>query len=110
MMPTFPARFFVFSLIAAYGASSASSEQEQKLHLLTQQLDILEMLTQQASRYEVPESGARYRFDYRRLTQDIHRIRLGVKDYLTPSRAQPRDPGDLVGDYRLDSLPPEPLP
>ncbi|TCV62194.1 RAQPRD family integrative conjugative element protein [Pseudomonas fluorescens] len=110
MMSTFPVRFFVFSLIAAYGASSAGSEQEQKLHLLIQQLDILEMLTQQASRHNAPESGARYRFDYPRLIQDIQRIRLGVKGYLSPSRAQPHDPNDLAGDYRLDSPPPEPSP
>ncbi|MDO7896320.1 RAQPRD family integrative conjugative element protein [Pseudomonas citrulli] len=109
-MPIFPVRFFVFSLIVAYGASSAGSEQEQKLHLLLQQLDTLEILTQQASRYEAPESGARYRFDYPRLTQDIQRIRLGVRGYLSPSRAQPHDPSDLTGDYRLDSPPQEPSP
>ncbi|MBT2298206.1 RAQPRD family integrative conjugative element protein [Pseudomonas fluorescens] len=109
-MSTVPIRIFIISLVAVHCASTAAGEQEQKLNLLTQQLDILVTLAQQASRYEAPESGMRYRFDYPRLIQDIQSIRLGVKGYLSPSRAQPRDPGELVGDYRLDASLPEPSP
>ncbi|MCQ9186712.1 hypothetical protein KMT30_48280, partial [Streptomyces sp. IBSBF 2953] len=52
----------------------------------------------------------RYRFDYHQLIQDIQRIRRGVRSYLSPSRAQPRDPAELVGDYRLDTPLTEPSP
>lgn len=45
------------------------------------------------------EPGQRYAFDYQRLAGDIERIRTGLQDYLTPTRAQPRDAADLAGDY-----------
>ncbi|NMX64377.1 conjugal transfer protein [Pseudomonas sp. WS 5079] len=66
-------------------------------------LDTLDTLVLRVSRDEAPESNTRYRFDYPRLTQDIQRIRQGVQDYLSPSRAQPRDSTELVGEYRLDT-------
>ncbi|WP_458079571.1 integrative conjugative element protein, RAQPRD family, partial [Pseudomonas aeruginosa] len=40
-------------------------------------------------------------FDYSRLAADLQRIRQGLQDYMTPSRAQPRDPSDLSGSYTL---------
>ena len=54
-------------------------------------------------RASTAEPVERYRFDYLRLSQDIQRIRHGVQGYLSPSRAQPREPSELVGDYRLDT-------
>jgi RAQPRD family integrative conjugative element protein len=109
-MSIFPIRFLMLTLIAVHSDSFAAGEQEQQLSLLIRQLDTLDTLVQQASRYEAPESNTRYRFDYPRLTQDIQRIRQGVEGYLCPTRAQPHDPGELVGDYRLDTPPAEPPP
>ncbi|EMB2829840.1 RAQPRD family integrative conjugative element protein [Stenotrophomonas maltophilia] len=43
--------------------------------------------------------AARYHFDYLRLREDIQRIRSGVQSYLTPQRAQPRDPAPMLGEY-----------
>lgn len=43
--------------------------------------------------------AARYHFDYLRLREDIQRIRSGVQSYLTPQRAQPRDPAPVLGEY-----------
>jgi RAQPRD family integrative conjugative element protein len=45
------------------------------------------------------EPGKRFFFDYQRLAGDIARIRHGLEDYLTPSRAQPRDTVELSGQY-----------
>ncbi|MFJ2363819.1 RAQPRD family integrative conjugative element protein [Pseudomonas sp. NPDC087697] len=109
-MSVFPIRFLMLTLIAVHSDSFAAGEQEQQLSLLIRQLDTLDTLMQQASRYEAPESNTRYRFDYPRLTQDIQRIRQGVQGYLSPSRAQPRDPSELVGEYRLDTPSAESLP
>ncbi|QGF92955.1 conjugal transfer protein [Pseudomonas sp. CFSAN084952] len=104
-MSVFPIRFLTLAVIAFHSTSFAASGQEQQLFLLIRQLDTLDTLIRSAPRFEAPESNVRYRFDYSRLTQDIQHIRQGVKDYLSPSRAQPRDPGELIGDYRLDTPP-----
>jgi RAQPRD family integrative conjugative element protein len=106
-MSVFPIRFLILSLVAFHSVSFAAGGQEQQLNLLIRQIDTLDTLAQQASRNETPESDARYRFDFVRLIQDIQRIRQGVQNYLSPSRAQPRDPIELVGDYRLDAPPAE---
>ncbi|NWB12737.1 hypothetical protein HX862_32905 [Pseudomonas sp. D5002] len=37
------------------------------------------------------------------MTQGIQRIRQRVQNYLSPSRFQSRDPGDLIGDSALES-------
>lgn len=88
----------------AYSSSYAASAQEQvQLSLIQRQLDTIERLATRSATASSSKQDDRYRFDYPRLIQDIQRIRQGVQGYLSPSRAQPRDPGDLVGDYRLDT-------
>lgn len=102
-MPTTIFRCILLSLAIVHGISYAASAHEQsQLSLIFQQLDIIEHLATRAETANTAESVERYRFDYHRLSQDIQRIRQGVKGYLSPSRAQPRDPTELVGDYRLD--------
>lgn len=102
-MPTTLFRCLLFSLAIVGGSSYAASAHEQdQLSLVQQQLDIIERLATQAETARSSGPNDRYRFDYPRLVQDIQRIRQGVQGYLSPSRAQPRDPGELVGDYRLD--------
>ncbi|OLU25668.1 hypothetical protein BVH03_17790 [Pseudomonas sp. PA15(2017)] len=44
----------------------------------------------------------RYEFDYELVRSDLNRISEGVRGYLSPSRAQPRDIGDIAGDYSRD--------
>lgn len=95
----------------AYSSSYAASAHEQdQLSLVQRQLDIIERLATQAEAASTAEPVERYRFDYLRLSQDIQRIRHGVQGYLSPSRAQPRDPSELVGEYRLDTPSAEPSP
>jgi RAQPRD family integrative conjugative element protein len=89
-------------LVHSIGSASSANEQEQ-LSLIQQQLDTIERLATRAEAANTAEPHERYSFDYPRLTQDIQRIRQGVQDYLSPSRAQPRDSTELVGEYRLDT-------
>ncbi|WP_108574302.1 RAQPRD family integrative conjugative element protein [Pseudomonas sp. GV047] len=110
-MPTTVFRCLLLSLAIVHSSSYAASAHEQdQLSLFQRQLDTIERLATQAEAVSRPESKERYRFDYPRLIQDLQRIRQGVQGYLSPSRAQPRDPSELVGDYRLDTAPGEPSP
>lgn len=92
------------------GGYAASAHEQDQLNLIQRQLDTIERLATRAEVANTAEPDDRYRFDYPRLSQDIQRIRQGVQGYLFPSRAQPRDSTELVGDYRLDTPPTEPSP
>ena len=78
--------------------------EREELAALARQLDLIDRLAEHAAN-SAPQVHARYHFDYARLHQDIERIRAGVRDYLTPPRAQPRDPIELSGDYRQSNRP-----
>jgi RAQPRD family integrative conjugative element protein len=110
-MPITVFRSILLSLAIVGGSGNAASAHERdQLSLVQQQLDIIERLATRAETANRPEPNERYRFDYPRLIQDLQRIRQGVQGYLSPSRAQPRDPSELVGDYRLDTPPEDPSP
>ncbi|WP_223518095.1 MULTISPECIES: RAQPRD family integrative conjugative element protein [unclassified Pseudomonas] len=103
--------WLLLSLAVFHGSSYAASAHEQdQLSLMLQQLDTIKRLATRAEAAVTSDPVERYRFDYPRLTQDIQRIRQGIQGYLSPSRAQPRDSAELVGNYRLDTLPAEPSP
>jgi RAQPRD family integrative conjugative element protein len=104
-------RCLLLSLAIVHGSSYAdSARQQDQLSLIQRQLDTFEHLATRAEVASTAEPDDRYRFDYPRLIQDIQRIRKGVRNYLSPSRAQPREPDELVGDYRLDAPIAEPSP
>lgn len=84
-------------------ASDHALEREQ-LAALARQLDLIDRLAERAAN-TAPQERTRYHFDHARLQQDIERIRAGIRDYLTPQRAQPRDPVELPGDYRQPDRP-----
>lgn len=110
-MPTTVFRCLLLSLAIVDGSSYAASAHEQdQLSLVQQQLNIIERLATRTVTANRSEPDERYRFDYPRLIRDIQRIRHGVHGYLSPSRAQPRDPTELIGAYRVDTPPAEPLP
>ena len=110
-MPTTVFRCLLLSLaIVDGGGYAAPAYEQEQLSLVQQQLDIIERLATRAKAARTLEPNERYRFDYPRLTEDIQRIRQGMRNYLSPSRAQPRDPDELVGDYRLDTPIAEPSP
>ncbi|VVP99813.1 hypothetical protein PS914_03954 [Pseudomonas fluorescens] len=111
-MPTTAFRcWLLLSLAIVHSSVYAASAQEQdQLSLILQQLDTIKHLATRAEEASTSAPNERYRFDYPRLAQDLQRIRQGMQGYLSPSRAQPRDPAELVGNYRLDTLPSEPSP
>lgn len=110
-MPINFVRCSLLSLAIVDGSSyAASAHEHDQLSLVQQQLDTIEHLATRAEATRASEPDERYRFDYPRLTLDIQRIRQGVQNYLSPSRAQPRDPGELAGDYRLDTPSAKPSP
>ena len=82
-------------------AGDASPEHAQ-LATLARQLDLIDRLAEHAA-HTAPQQRARYHFDHARLREDLQRVRTGIQDYLTPPRAQPRDPVELSGDYRQSS-------
>lgn len=84
-------------------AGDGATEHAQ-LAAVIRQLDMVERLAEHSA--SLPrQDGGRYYFDYRRLHKDIERVRQGVRDYLVPKRAQPRDPVELLGHYRQTSEP-----
>jgi len=86
-------------------ASAASASEHTNLHVMLRQLESLEDTAHRSAQI-TDEPGKRYSFDYQRLTEDIARIRQGLKDYLSPSRAQPRDPVELSGSYTTEGRQP----
>lgn len=93
-----PALLLGLCLVDQAGADDATPEHA-RLAAALRQLDSIERLVAQQAVQE-PDERARYYFDYSRLAADLERVRNGIRDYLTPSRAQPRDPAELLGDYR----------
>jgi RAQPRD family integrative conjugative element protein len=86
--------------LAASDAVAANASEQANLEVMIRQLNALED-TARRSAQVAEEPGQRYFFDYQRLASDIQRVRQGLQDYLTPSRAQPRDPAELTGNYTL---------
>lgn len=84
-------------------ADNATPERA-RLEAMLRQLDTIERLIAEESARSHSEQS-RYYFDYTRLNTDLALMRNGIRDYLTPSRAQPRDPATLLGDYRQPTPP-----
>lgn len=85
--------------------SAGEAEQRAELALLERQLEGLERQAAQSAAQAAASytaNGSRYHFDFTRLRDDLQRVRGGVRDYLAPPRAQPRDPVELRGEYRTD--------
>lgn len=86
-------------------ASATSTSERSNLGVILRQLIVLEETTNQSSQIAI-EPSQRYSFDYQRLAEDIARIRHGINDYLSPHRAQPRDPVELSGSYTMEARKP----
>lgn len=89
-------------LTAHAGADDATPEHARLAAALRQLHSIERLVAQQAA--QEPDARARYHFDYSRLAADLERVRSGIRDYLTPTRAQPRDPAELLGEYRQPAV------
>ena len=85
--------------LAAHAGADDATPEHARLAAALRQLDSIERLVAQQAA-QPPEERARYYFDYGRLAADLERVRNGIRDYLTPTRAQPRAPAELLGEYR----------
>lgn len=94
------AAVFAASLSICVNASTDTDLQRDHLAALLRQLDVLDRLAQQSALSS--SGGSRYHFDFARLRNDIARMRTGIEEYLSPRRAQPRDPSELSADYRRE--------
>ena len=92
-------------------ALAESPAQRQELVAALRQLDALERTVADSAAHAPVRPGERYHFDHPRLLADLARMRAGLQAHLTPSRAQPRDPSELAGDYRTErAIEPSPPP
>ena len=91
-------------LLAAGQPATAAGDaiEREQLAALVRQIDLIDRFAEHAA-HTAPQEHARYHFDHARLREDLQRVRTGIQDYLTPPRAQPRDPVELSGDYRQSS-------
>lgn len=111
MLTPFISSLLISILLVACSCANATPIQEPvDMELIQKQLEATEHIANRANITNTPDTSERYRFDYPRLIHDIQRIRQGVQGYLSPSRAQPRDPREMVGDYRLDTPSAKPSP
>ena len=85
-------------------ARAETPVQRQELTAALRQLDALERSVAHSAAHAPITPGERYHFDYPRLLADLARVRAGIQGHLTPSRAQPRDPSELAGDYRTERV------
>jgi RAQPRD family integrative conjugative element protein len=74
--------------------------QRQELAAALRQVQALQRLIETSAASTPIEPGQRYHFDYPRLLVDLGRVQAGLQDYLTPSRAQPREMQELTGQDR----------
>ncbi|NWL48733.1 hypothetical protein DM819_23420 [Pseudomonas hunanensis] len=99
-------RMHALPLLVIYLATLPTVAQESRersdLGLVQQQLTAIELLADRAGRGSDGIDGARYRFDYPRFAVDLERVREGIQQYLSPSRAQPADLVELAGQYRAE--------
>lgn len=80
-----------------------SAAEKDELALALRQLDQVQSALERAKTVAVQDqSDGRFFFDYEQATRDLKIIKQGIETYLEPSRAQPRDKGSLVGQYRKE--------
>lgn len=94
-------------MVLACTAHAAPTTEQANLALLTRQLNQMESTLKRAESQARLAPDARYRFDYSQAFADIHTIRHGIHDYLSPARTQPRNVNALSGLYRREAHPDE---
>jgi RAQPRD family integrative conjugative element protein len=77
-----------------------SDYERDQIRLLLVQLTNIETIAKQMESNTKALDTDRYRFDHARFHQDLKSVRAGLEHYLTPTRAQPRDVTELIGEYQ----------
>lgn len=78
--------------------NAATASEQTNLEVMIRQLNALEDTARRSAKV-ADEPSKRFFLDYPRLVGDIERIRHGLENYLSPNRAQPRDPVEISGSY-----------
>lgn len=107
-MTTVGMALVVALVVTALPAAAGDDMERTQLANLVRQLDLLQRSARHSETL-ARDNETHYHFDYARLATDLERVRAGIDDYLSPSRAQPRDPVTLLGDYRQDNVASAPL-
>ncbi|WP_397458528.1 RAQPRD family integrative conjugative element protein [Pseudomonas asplenii] len=89
-------------ILAFFTPPSTGATEQHGLAVLLRQIDQFEILAESIAK-NPSDDESRYHFDHARLREDMQRMRQGIHDYLSPQRAQPRDPTPLSGDYRQET-------
>jgi len=91
-------------MLLLFNPAIAQTNADESVHLaaILRQLDTLEHSLAKTSVANLSRANSRYHFDYERARRDVSRIRTGISEYLTPQRAQPRDPVELTGHYAVE--------
>lgn len=89
--------FACTSCVSFPALARPDANEQQRLALVLRQLDAAARIS--VTKASVTDPTDRYTFDYARLSADIELIRQGINGYLTPARAQPRNPSELTGHY-----------
>ena len=84
-------------ILAAPTASAVSDGEREALVRLQSEIRALTAIVNDARRQA--DDGGRRRFNYAWLQQDLRRVRLGIDEYLTPGRSQPRSIKPIKGEY-----------
>ncbi|WP_409322103.1 RAQPRD family integrative conjugative element protein [Pseudomonas putida] len=92
----------LIACLVAFTAAAQDVRERSDLGLIQRQIDAIELLADRSSSSATCTDQVRFRFDYARLTEDLERVRHGIRNYLSPSRAQPADLVELTGDYRAE--------
>jgi RAQPRD family integrative conjugative element protein len=109
-MNTYPFRQalpLTLCLLCTVDAYAQESTEQIELTAMVRQIDWMQHIAAQKAIHST-DTRSRYHFDYQRLSADLIRMRSGISDYLTPERAQPRDPIELDGHYRQNNPDPKP--
>lgn len=93
----------IIAVLLTFDAGAQALHEHSDLELLQHQVSVIQQLTERAARAQDHIDEGTYRFDYLKLDADLERIRLGIHNYLSPSRAQPADVVELDGDYRAET-------
>lgn len=91
------------SCLATLPAVAQESRERSDLGLVQRQFTAIDQLAEHAESSSDDAVGMRYRFDYPRFAADLERLREGIQQYLSPSRAQPADLVELAGQYRAEA-------
>ena len=100
-------RTYAFPLLVICLATPPAVAQESRersdLGLVQRQLTAIDQSAERAESSSDDAVGTRYRFDYPRFAADLERVREGIQQYLSPSRAQPSNLVELAGQYRAEA-------